>query len=127
RVSIANGSYGAYLDGLQAYYAAIGADRLGQFRQDVPPMTDTADSGFNQGRQLAVLNGYWSISSTSHLEKDPSWQFASTWAPTFTGNHTVQRLGGRLAAIPANAKNPATGWDIIRFLASDSASSIFLE
>jgi ABC-type glycerol-3-phosphate transport system substrate-binding protein len=126
RVSLANSTYQGYLDGVLAYYSAVGADRIGQFRQDVTPLTESADSGLNQGRQIAVLSGYWAMISIARLERDRSWQYATTWAPTLSGKNTVQRMGGRLAVIPANAKNQATSWDIVQFLASDSASSIFL-
>ena len=127
RVNPANSMYHEFLDGVVAYYNVIGPDRISQFRQDVSPLTNTADSGENQGKQVALLDGYWAMSSIARLEIDRTWQFSSTWAPTQRGTAAVQRLGGRLAVIPATAKNPANSWDLVQLLASDTASQAFLD
>jgi maltose-binding protein MalE len=126
-VRLANSTYQAYLDSVLAYYVSLGADRVGQFRQDVAPLTDSADSGFVQGRQVAILTGYWTIGSIAQPERAHAWQIASTWLPTLAGKQSVQRLGGRLAAIPAAAKNPATSWDLVKFLAGDVTNGIFFD
>ena len=126
RVNLANSMYQEYIDGVMAYYSLIGTDRISQFRQDVAPMTDRADSGENQGKQVALLDGYWTVGAISRLETDRAWQFLSTWAPTLKGVDRVQRLGGRLAVIPSAAKNPTNSWDLIKVLASDRANQTFL-
>ncbi|HLZ08871.1 MAG TPA: extracellular solute-binding protein [Chloroflexota bacterium] len=127
RVTLANTGYQTFLEGVLAYYASVGAERVAQFRQDVSPLTDSMDSGFIQGRQVALLTGYWTIGAMAQPEHDHNWKFASTWSPTLDGKQSIQRLGGRLAAIPVAAKNPPTSWDLVTFLAGDVTNGIFLD
>jgi ABC-type glycerol-3-phosphate transport system substrate-binding protein len=126
-VQLSTPPYQAFLAALSGYYAAIGADRLGDFRQATSPMTDASDSAVNLGKQGAILTGYWSVAEVARLAKDGGWKFESTWAPTMAGGTTVQRLGGLVLTIPVVAKQPDDGWELIQHLASDETSGVFLD
>jgi ABC-type glycerol-3-phosphate transport system substrate-binding protein len=122
RITFANAGYQAYLDEILSYYKDLGLDNIAKFRQDVPPLTDSRDSGENRGRQVAIISGYWSVSDVAALEQDPSWSFQATWAPAAQAVGKVQRLGGRMLVIPSGGRDPVAGWDLIQFLVGDDGN-----
>jgi ABC-type glycerol-3-phosphate transport system substrate-binding protein len=123
KITFANTAYETFLGDVLGYYKELGLDRLGKFRQDVPPLTDSRDSGENRGRQVALVSGYWSVSDVTVLEQDPSWSFEASWAPAVPTVGRIQRLGGRLFVIPSGAREPDGGWALIQHLVGDEGNS----
>src|SRR5439155_6336211 len=79
-VRLVSPAYESLLGSLAAYYSAIGMDHLDEFRGAASPMTAPADAAINQGKQGAILTGYWSVADIGRLAKDSGWKFRSEWA-----------------------------------------------
>lgn len=126
-IRLATPPYEQYLTAIVSYYNALGTGKVNAFRRDVPPLTTSAKSGLDQGKEGFTLTGYWSVGDVARLAKDSTWTFSSDWAPTATPGAKVQQVGGRLLGVPTAVKDPDGGWELIRFLASDDASDIFLK
>lgn len=125
-IRLATPPYEEYLAAIAGYYNALGTSKVNDFRRGIPPLTTSAKSGLDQGDEGFTLTGYWSVGDVARLAKDPTWTFSSDWAPTVTPGAKVQQVGGRLLGIPTAVKDPDGGWELIRFLASDAASEVFL-
>lgn len=124
-IRLATPAYENFLGAILGYYNALGMDKVNDFRANLPPLTTSADSAMNQGKEGAILTGYWSVGDTARLARDRAWSFQADWAPTSGGK--IQQLGGRLLGIPAATKDPDGGWELIRTLTSDDSSSVFLD
>jgi ABC-type glycerol-3-phosphate transport system substrate-binding protein len=126
-VTINGPGYVQHLSTIASYCQGLGISHLNDFRRSAPGLTDTAESAINQGKQVGVLTGYWSVSEVNRLARDHQWTFTTTWAPSVQPAAPVQRLGGRVMTIPAAAKEPANGWELIEFLAGDDVNAILLQ
>lgn len=127
RVTLDHPAFRAFLDGIAAYYQAVGIEQLRAFRKAWRPLTDSKRSAVNAGRQVAILNGYWSPPELDRLASDHSWRFEVGWIPSIPLGTTIQRLGGRVLAIPVAAKEPDDAWALIETLSSDAANRILCE
>jgi ABC-type glycerol-3-phosphate transport system substrate-binding protein len=125
RADLANASYARFLQGIVDYYQSFKPAAVADFRQGVAPMTETADSGLANGKELALITGYWSPGDLSKVQRDAAWRFGAGWLPTQRSDAHVQRVGGRLATIPAAAAHPDDAWQIINLLVSDEVNLAF--
>ncbi|MGH2461373.1 MAG: extracellular solute-binding protein [Chloroflexota bacterium] len=126
-VTIDNPVFRSFVDGIVGYYRAVGIEQVLSFRKTYPPMTGSPRSAVNVGREVAILNGYWSVAEVDQLARDRSWAFNFAWPPTLTGGTRVQRVGGRILAIPTIATAVDDAWALVSVLCGDSANRTLYE
>lgn len=128
RVTLDNPVFRSYVDGIVGYYKAVGIEQFLSFRQTYRPLTNSEQSAVNVGREVAILNGYWSVAEIGHLAQEHgSWAFDFTWSPTLAAGTRVQRVGGRVLAIPSIAKDVDDAWALLTVLAGDEANQLFCD
>ncbi len=81
RVILDNPVYRGFIDGILAFYKAVGIEQILTFRQANRPLTNSEQSAVNVGRQVAILNGYWSVAEVEQLARDRSWKFDTPGRP----------------------------------------------
>lgn len=127
KITLDNDAYQSFLQGIVTYYQAIGLDQLSAFRNSYLPLTNQEKSAVNLGREVSILDGYWAPGEIARFTHDASWKFAYSWMPTNPPGTTVQRLGGRVLAIPSVAPAPDASWSLIETLSGDPANKILCE
>lgn len=126
QVSLSSAPYVAFLQQIVAFYGHIGTDTIAAFRQSAPMLTGSRDSAINQGKEVGLIDGYWSVGNVARYEKNSSWQFSYGWVPVMSSGQHVQRMGGRVLVIPSITPQVEGAWKSIEFLASDEVSTLFL-
>jgi ABC-type glycerol-3-phosphate transport system substrate-binding protein len=126
QVQLAQPAYQQHLDAVVAYCLTIGVDRLNDFRMHNVALTADAASAVNQGKQAALLTGYWSVAEVEPFAKDHQYDFRAAWAPAHQSGLLPQRLGGRLLVVPSAAHGPGDGWELLEFLTTDDVNDLFL-
>ena len=127
RVSLDSPAYQTYLEGVVEFYNAVGIDPLSAFRKSYRPLTNTEQSAVDLGRQVAIVNGYWSVAEIARFARDPSWQFDYAWVPSSPAGAHVQRIGGRVLGIPSVANAPDDSWALIEILSGDATNRLFCD
>lgn len=127
KVNLANAAYVKFLERIVNYYNAIGVEQILAFRKSNLPLTDREESAINAGRQVAILDGYWSVADIERLRHDPSWHVGYAWVPSLPAGSQIQRLGGRLLSIPSIAVAPDDAWKLIEVLGGDATNQIMCD
>ena len=127
KVNLDNPAYQSFLTGVASYYNALGLEQVLAFRKTYRPLTNTGQSAVNAGRQVAILDGYWSVAEIARLAHDQSWQFGYAWVPSVPSGQRIQRIGGRLVAIPTVARTPDDSWPLLEVLCGDAANKIMCD
>ena len=124
RVTLASAPYEEYLQGIATFYSKIGTDRIISFRQTHHLLTSSRQGAINEGKQVALLDGYWSVAEIARFAADASWRFEFTWVPSSPPGTTIQRIGGRVLGIPSAARYPDAAWELVVFLAGDTTNRL---
>lgn len=111
----------------KVYDIGGGAQAIAGFHNSYGTWTESPTAAMPSGVEDININGYWAPGELSH--SSPSREFAYTWAPVPTSKKgfKFQTLVGHNAFIPKGAKNTDNGFQLIEFLASDTAEQTIFD
>ncbi|HEV7214013.1 MAG TPA: hypothetical protein VGP33_02730 [Chloroflexota bacterium] len=111
----------------KVYDIAGGAQAVAGFHNSYGTWTESPTAAFPSGVEDINVNGYWAPGELAH--SSPSREFAYTWAPVPASKKgfKFQTLVGHNAFIPKGAKNTDNAFQLIEFLASDTAEQTIFD
>ncbi|MGI8913424.1 MAG: hypothetical protein ACR2JY_06505 [Chloroflexota bacterium] len=111
----------------KVYDIAGGAQAVAGFHNSYGTWTESPTAAFPSGVEDININGYWAPGELAH--SSPSREFAYTWAPVPASKkgYKFQTLVGHNAFIPKGAKNTDNAFQLIEFLASNTAEQTIFD
>lgn len=118
------GHWADALTTIATIYKSIGPEQIGAFWKKWDKWTGGTKSGFANGQEVMISNGYWQPGELGHTQKNKDWVIKYSWIPTVPEGKKFYSLGAHQLVVPRTSKIPNQAFTWMSYIISLDANVI---